>query len=1095
MGGFFFVFLGGSLLLWFLRQPVAEQALAAWCAERDLQCDANFTELDTSGLTVSAVKVTSGAAVPAEASQVRADIRWTGLFTPEVTGITVNGLSLRGTLDAEGLRFGGLERLATSGGGGGKVPAIDIRDARILLDTPAGQASATLNVSGTLPRDGLLSLQLDPGVLSNPLARADLREGRLDVRAVGGKVDAELGVTISQAAHQDYGLDEFDLLARAEFHEDAGHPGALEWSLRAARIASPDLRATDIGTTGRAEFAVVPDASIVSVLDEISGAVFQGEATSLTLSGYTFNSAQFNGELAGRAGDVSGPFIASTGIVTGPAGSVTSLSLAGEMQRSADGRAGFEGKVTASGAALDSELRARTGAAFSLPGVLAGHADALRAALNRALTKFDAEMGIALNTDGTAFTASAIGAGVLGAASGMNLTVSPAANGAWVTVSANGVIAQGRAALSGGGAPSSSMDVGRFDVRPEGVSFAANSFHLSNWSVGGRVLAANLNAIMLESRPNDLVIAGSGELSFAGEAGGVTLAPTILKGGLDAARDASGWRVQAAGAPCLAVDTQGLTLGAIAVEPAKLNVCPVNGRFLRQATEPGGAATLGNLKLPFTMESGAGVLSLAGAEIDWKAAKGFALALSADDLDMPLTIGERTLTISGKGPRIDVATGKGPARIAARLGATVFGGTMVPANVSASVFAFDGTSAAAGVEGEVTGKGVLITDINADPIYRPITSEFSGTVGDNMLRITGPLNLRSSGTRLADAALELDILKLDGTAKVTSRPLVFRSGGLQPNMISDRLTGLFTDATGNMSSDARFTINSGKIAGTADVRIQNFGFQTTRLGRVTGINGTVSFANLMGLQTAPNQVFTLASVNPGIPLTDGRIVYDLREGGILHLDSVKFPFGGGQLAIAPFDWALEGGLKDQSVAVKAEAINLTQLVEILKLPDTVATGTLSGTFPIVFTDNRVQIKGARLKADEPGGRLSYTGGAVDAAAGQDANASLAFDALRDLKFEVLEIAIDGDLAGDLRADLLLAGENINPLPMGNRLTLPAGQAFEFAIGFDLPIGKLIENNLGFVSQQDLIDATVDLLNAEDVADDAAAGPPEIPVGE
>jgi hypothetical protein len=1095
MGGFFFVFLGGSLLLWFLRKPVAEQALAAWCAERDLQCDANFTELDTSGLTVSAVKVTSGAAVPAEASQVRADIRWTGLFTPEVTGVTVNGLSLNGTLDSEGLHFGGLERFATSGSGGGAIPAIDIRDARILLNTPAGQASATLNVSGTLPRDGVLSLQLDPGVLSNPLARADLREGRLDVRAVDGEVDAELGVTISQAAHEDYGLDEFDLLARAEFHEDAGHPGAFEWSLRAARIAFPGLRATDIRTNGRAEFAALPDASIVSVLNELAGALFQGEAASLTLSGYTFDSVQFNGELAGRAGDVSGPFIASTGMVTGPAGSVTSLSLAGEMRRSADGKAGFEGKVTASGAALDSDLRARAGAAFSLPGVLAGHADALRVSLNRALTKFEAEMGISLNSDGTAFTASAIGEGVLGAASGLNLTVSPAADSAWVSVSGSGVTAQGSVALSGGGAPSVSMEVGRFDARPGGVSLAADSLRLSNWSVGGRTLAANLNTITLESRPDDLVIAGSGQLSFAGEAGGITLAPTTLMGGLDAARDASGWRVQAAGVPCLAVDTQGLVFGAIDVEPAKFNVCPLNGRFMRQAAEPGGSASLGNLRLPFTMESGQGVLSLAGAEIDWTAEKGFALAVSADDLDMPLTIGDRTLTIAGKGPRIDVATGKGPARIAARLGATVFGGTMIPANVSASSFTFNGSSAAAGVQGAVTGKGVLITDLNADPIYRPIMAEFSGTVGDNRLRITGPLNLKSIGTRLADATLDLDILKLDGTAKVTSRPLVFRNGGLQPNMISDRLTGLFTDANGNVAGDARFTINDGKIAGTADVRIQNFGFQTTRLGRVTGINGTVNFADLMELETAPNQVFTLASINPGIPLTDGRIVYDLRENGILHLDSVTFPFGGGKLAIAPFDWALEGGLKDQSVAVTAEAISITQLVEILKLPDTVATGTLSGSFPIVFTDNRVQIKGARLKADEPGGRLSYTGGAVDAAAGQDANASLAFDALRDLKFEVLEIGIDGDLAGDLRADLLLVGENINPLPMGNRLTLPAGQAFEFAIGFDLPIGKLIKNNLGFLNQEDLIDATVDLLNAKDVADDAEAKPSGTPAGE
>lgn len=1096
MGGFFFVFLGGSLLLWFLRKPAAEQALAAWCAERDLQCDANFTELDTSGLTVSAVRVSSGASVAAEASQVRADIRWSGLFTPEVTGVTVNGLSLRGTLDAEGLRFGGLERLAISGGEStGPVPAIDIRDARILLDTPAGQASATLNLSGALPRDGVLSLQLDPGMLSNPLARADLRAGRLDVRAVDGQVEAELGVVISQASHQDYGLEEFDLLARAEFYEDAGHPGAFEWSLRAGRIASPMVRATDLRSAGRAEFAEMPGVSIVSALNQVVGAVFEGEAGSLTLSGYTFNAARLSGELAGRAGDVSGPLMASTGIVTGPAGSVTALSLAGEMQRKTGGGAGFEGKLTASGAALDSDLRARTGAAFSLPGVLAGHAGALRASLNRALENFDAEVGLTLQEDAAGLTASAIGEGILGAASGLSLKVTPAAGGAWVTVSRDSIAAQGSIALSGGGAPSVSMDAARFAYLPEGISLAADTFRLSSWTVGGRALSANLNTIKLDSRPDELAVAGAGELSFAGEAGGVTLAPTRLRGGLDAAWDETGWRVQATGARCLAVDTQGLRLGAIAVEPTKLDVCPANGRFMRQSAVPGGAAQLGNLRLPFTTETGDGVLSLAGAEIDWTARKGFALTLSAENLDLPMTIGERTLTISGAAPRIDVATGKGPARIAARLGATIFGGTLVPASVSAGAFTFDGSSAVSGVEGTVTGKGVVITDINADPVYTPVTAEFSGTVGDNRLRITGPLNLRSKGTPLADAALDIDILKLDGTARVTSRPLAFRKGGLQPNMISDRLTGLFTDATGNVTSDARLTITGGRIAGIADVRIRDFGFQTTRLGRVSGINGTVNFADLMGLQTARDQELTVASVNPGIPLTDGRIVYDLREGGILHLDSVMFPFGGGKLAIAPFDWALEGGLKDQSVAVTADAINLAQLVEILKLPDTQATGTLSGTFPIIFSDNRVQIKGARLKADEPGGRLSYTGGAVDAAAGQDANASLAFDALRDLKFEVLEIGIDGDLAGDLRADLLLVGENINPLPMGNRLTLPAGQAFEFAIGFDLPIGKLIENNLGFVDQQDLIDATLELLNAEEVAGDAGPAGPAKPGSE
>ncbi len=1077
-GGFLFVFLGGSALLWFLRKPVAEQALAAWCAERDLQCDAKFTELDASGISVTALKVSAGSAVPAEASDVHATLRWTGLFTPEVTGITVNGLALRGTLDARGLKFGGLESLAQSGGGGGPAPPVDIRGARIELDTPAGRTGATLDFTGTLPRDGSLSVKLDAGELSNPFARADIAGGRLDVRAVNGVVQAELGLTVNQASVSDYSLDGFDLIARGDLNEDASQPAAFEWSVRAARIASPDLRATDIRTNGSVDFTSLPGSEPASLLNELAGALFEGDAASLTVGGYTFDQARFNGQLSGREGVVSGPLIAETGIATGPAGSATSIALAGEMSRQASGAAAFDGQLSVTGAALDADLRARAGEAFSLPGVLSAHVGSLRAALDRALSKFDAEVAILAETDGKFVSVSAKDAATLQAASGLRLTVTPDTGTPWVRVTPKQLLAQGEIALSGGGAPSVSLDVAAFRAAPGSVTLQADAFDLDSWSVGGRTLAARLRGIRLENVPAELVLTGEGQLSFAGEVGGVNLARTTLKGGLDAARDDTGWRVQSAGAPCLAINTQGLTLGAIALAPADFSVCPVNGRFMRQGPVPGGSAVLGAVSLPFTMESGAGTLDLAGAAIDWSAAKGFDLTVRAEGLDLPLTLGERTLTIAGGSPRIDIRTGSGPAAIAARLGKTQFGGTLIPANVSASAFSFDGVSAASGVEGKVSGTGVLITDLNEDPIYAPITSEFTGTIGDNRLRMTGPLVLKAQSVPLADAAVDLDIIKLDGTASVISRAINFRPGALQPDMISGRLTGLFTEASGSLATDARFVIEGGDIAGTAVVQVRDFGFQTTRLGRVTGVNGRVYFEDLMGLSTSPAQEFRLASVNPGIPLTNGRIVFDLREGETLHLDTVTFPFGGGKLAIAPFDWALAGGLNEQTVSVTADKIDLSQLVEVLRVPDTTATGTVSGSFPIEFKANRVLIKDARLKADDPGGRLSYTGGAVDAAAGQDANASLAFDALRDLKFNVLEIGISGDLAGDMRADLLLAGENIKPLPLGNKMTLPAGQAFEFAMGFDLPIGKLIENNLGLVSQQDVIDATIELLNTQ-----------------
>jgi hypothetical protein len=1077
VAGFVVVFLGGSLLLWFLRKPVAEQALAAWCGDRDLTCDAKFTELETSGVTISAVKVSAGTAVPAEATEVKATVRWTGLFTPVVTGVTVNGLSLRGTLDGEGLRFGGLERLVQAGGGGGTAPPVEIRDARVLLETPAGLAGATLNVSGNLPRNGTVTLKLDPGELGILADRADLRDARLDVRAVDGKLDAELGIGLNQAALLGYGLEEFELLSRAEFDLDEGKPAAIEWSLRASRIAAPEVRVVDIRTSGRAEFAVRPEPNLEAALNALTGAVFDAEAENVSWNGYSVEIARLEGELSGSEGEVSGPLILTTGNASGKEGTVAEMSVAGELLRRKASSTVFDGKISVSGASLKSGLRREISAAFSLPGVLEGHVEGLRAALDRALVAFGADAEVRIQTDGKAAVIEGTGPADLSAASGLSVRITPDEGAPWLRAGAGMLSVAGNIVLSGGGAPSAALDVNTFALGRDAMMLDAETFRLDPWTVGGRSLAADLRDLRLDSKPEKLTLAGAGLLSFAGDAAGVQLARTTITGGLDAVLDQAGWRVQSAGAPCLAVDTAGMAIGAISLEAAHVDVCPVNGRFMRQGPVPGGSANLGKLNLPFTMESGSGALILDGTAIDWTVGKALSLSLRAGDLNLPLTIGERTLTIAGADPRIDLETGKGPARIAARLGATVFGGTMIPANVSARAFTFDGMSAVSGVEGKVAGSGVRVTDTLADPLYEPISADFTGTLGNNRLLLTAPLLLKQTGTAIADASVDINIVTLDGSASVVSRPLAFRPDGLQPDMISDRLTGLFTDASGSMSGDARFVIDGGDIAGTADIRVQNFGFQTTRLGRVTGINGDIVFADLMSLRTAPDQFFTLASINPGIPLSSGRIAFDL-EDGVLHLDSVKFPFGGGTLAVAPFDWALEGGLQDQSVAVTADAIDLSRLVEILKLPDTQATGTVSGTFPIVFTGNRVEIKDARLKADEPGGRLSYTGGAVGAASSQDANAGLAFDALRDLKFKVLEIGINGDLTGQMRADLLLAGENVNPLAMGKNLTLPAGQAFEFAIGFDVPLGKLLEQNLGLVSQQDVIDATVELLKAE-----------------
>ncbi|HRK66187.1 MAG TPA: YdbH domain-containing protein [Hyphomonas sp.] len=1066
------------MLLWLARKPVAERALAGWCAERGLECDAKFTELGTRGVTLSSLKVGSGGKIAADAAEVRAGLRWKELFTPEVTGVTVNGLSLRGTMDQSGIHFGGLERLVQPGTGTGTAPRVDIRDARLLLDTPSGQIAATVNVKGALPRDGAVTVRLDPGKVGSSGAQARIEEGRLDARIENGLIEAELGLKIQEGTFTDFRTSGLDLIARAEFEMDASRPAGFEWSMRAAGLAMPDLEAEGFSSSGRFEFRSWPGFTADVALNQVTTAMLLAEARSVRVAGRDIESPRLEGELTGVAGEVSGPLVMTTAAISTPEGYAEALTFSGEVVSRPRETVAFDGALSVRGASLSRDIRQRAGAAFVFPGVLQGHADALRSALDRGLSAFDATLGVGLEQRGRKFILSGTGDSAIEAASGLSLRIRSVEGQPWLAIDSGDISARGNVALSGGGGPSASLALRQFAMSPDALTFAADTVILSDWTVGGRMISAAMSDVRMNSEAAALEFAGKGEFEFAGEAAGVTFAPTRITGGLDGSRSEEGWRVQAASAPCLAVDTDGLALGTIALAPAHLDICPVNGRFMRQGPKPGGAAVMGDVRLPFTLESGSGELNLTDAAIDWTLDGKFTLSVDAETLSLPLMLGERTLSIDSAAPGIEIVTGKGPAAIEAHLGATVFGGTMVPAKVSAREFVFDGVSAPTGIEGAVSASGVQIKDLNEDEIYEPILADFNGTLSDRQLAFTGPLALQASGITIADARLDMDIISLNGAANVTTRNIVFREGGLQPYMISDRLTGLFTRATGRIDGTADFTIRSGKIEGVADGKVRDFGFQTTQLGRVSGFSGNIEFDDLMALTTPPGQEFTLASVNPGIPLSNGRITFGLERGVILKLEDVTFPFGGGTLAIAPFDWDLDKGFESQIVEVNAQGIELDRLVEILKLPDTRASGTVSGVFPIAFSGSSVSIRDARLRADDPGGNLSYTGGAAGAAAEQDSSANLAFEALRDLRFNVLEIAINGDLAGQMQANLLIAGRNVNALPMGPRLTLPAGQAFEFNIGFDVPLGKLLEENLGVLTQEDLIDATRDLLEQE-----------------
>lgn len=1079
------LFVVSTGLVWLLRKPLAEQALDAWCAERDLSCDAQFSRLGLGGATLTGVRISSGADVPAQAEEVVARLSWPRLFTPRIDGISITGLEMRGTLDPSGLKFYGLERLAApSGGGGGEAPPVDIRDARIYLQTPFGPAAATLNVSGQLPANATASLQLDPARLALGDARMVLGEALLQAKIVDGEVSGELRLASDSAQTSDFTLSGFSLAAETGFPLSGEGPAFIEWSARLAEGTTEDASITSLRSRGRAEFETLPDLKTQSILRALTLGIAEADFDAAEMSGWSAGQTAFNTQLEGRNGAFQGPVTLEAASLAGPPGTADELRLAGDLTREADQRASFIGGVQLNGSTLTAETLAPVTNALRLPGVLEAHGASLSGALSRAARDFDTAFGLRAHLNDGNLVIEADGPSALAAASGLRLQADGPDGGSWLRVEGGQVLMTGALSLKGGGVPQLSAGIGEARLTREALDLTDTTLSLAPWSAGGRTIAADLRALDYASSADGFSASGQGEFTLTGELEGVTLDRTRLAGGLRAVQDEAGLRVQANGAPCLAVTSDGIVTGGVTVPRAKFDICPVDGRFIRQGNTLGGAARLGDLDIPMIFSGGEGTASLRGAMVDWSLAGGFSMLVRADTLSMPMTLGENTLTIDSGDPEIRIATGSGPVRIRAGLGQTEFGGGMIPANVSANHFGFDGTSAPGGLSGAVEARGVRIADTLEDPIYEPVVGDFDGRIEGQRLVASGPFRLEASGAQIARAEAAIDIFDLQGTANITSDRLVFTPGGLQPSMISQRLVGLFTSAQGEFNGDADFTIDGGDIQGAADLSVQDFGFQTTRLGRVSGVSGNVRFVDLMKLTTAPEQQISIASVNPGIPFSNGEVVFSLEDGQTLHLNSVTFPFAGGELALAPMDWSLSEGA-EQRVEVTASRIGLTQLIEVLKLPDTAAEGTVSGSFPVEFTPTSVIVRDARLRADD-GGRLSYTGGAVNAAAENDPTAAMAFNALRDLEFYVLEVGLDGDLAGRMQADLVLAGRNVRSVPVAGGLTMPPGQAFEFNMGFNLPLTQLIEQGLQAANAQ----AVIELVNEMQKGEGSAPLQPE-----
>ena len=248
----------------------------------------------------------------------------------------------------------------------------------------------------------------------------------------------------------------------------------------------------------------------------------------------------------------------------------------------------------------------------------------------------------------------------------------------------------------------------------------------------------------------------------------------------------------------------------------------------------------------------------------------------------------------------------------------------------------------------------------------------------------------------------------------------------------------------------------------------NFG---TLPGPISGMNAELSFSSFFPLQTNGVQLLTVKSFDPGFPLENGTVEFEIVPDGI-NLHSANWPIGDGQLSLDPTIWRYNA--PQNRVVLRADNISLGEFFKNIGGGRLYATGNVNGVLPVVIEGVKVNVKNGSL-AVRDGGVIQYSSPQTNQAGEDNQIAGYAFDALKNFEYQELEAALNGPLDGPMRLNMLFSGSNPEVL---------AGSEFKFNVGVE---GELMNIMRSFKIGQD-ISAKI----LEQVQSNPSQSPPEQP---
>ena len=351
---------------------------------------------------------------------------------------------------------------------------------------------------------------------------------------------------------------------------------------------------------------------------------------------------------------------------------------------------------------------------------------------------------------------------------------------------------------------------------------------------------------------------------------------------------------------------------------------------------------------------------------------------------------------------------------------------------------------------------------------------------------TGTLREPKSGAFVSRVALNHTIATQSGAANIDilELPLLTFNKALQPDQLTLFTKGLIADVKGSISGEGRIRWTARGITSDGDFETKHIDLAAL-FGVASGLSGKVHFTDLLGMVTAPHQELRVASVNPGIIVNNGVVHYQLLPNNHLAIEDGHFPFADGQLSLEPTVMDLNQAAT-RRLTFTVKGVDAAKFITQSGFEDIAATGVFDGTLPLIFDSTGGRIEGGELAVREAGGTVSYVGAVSNTAMGRFG--TLAFDALKSMRYHGLKIELNGPLDGEMVTLVKLSGTNESPKSAKRSYLLKqiTGIPFKFNIRISAPFRSL------FNTAKNLDDPSA-LVQGDLPANLKASAPPPVPV--